>query len=162
MSPSLPNNIHSPADLQALILEIEAYRRWFMAASLKKRVSATAVVVQPPALSPASIDLIGQIQRKQQLNIEGLEVLAASLKSLEKSSPHITITLAAPPPMGLQKTIIAWCREQLAPNVLVSFKFNATLLGGMVVQSGSHVFDWSLRRNILANRQKFPEVLRHV
>ena len=53
------------------------------------------------------------------------------------------------------------CRP-VAPDVLVNFQFNATILGGMVVRYGSHVYDWSFRRQILAKRDTFPEVLRRV
>jgi F0F1-type ATP synthase delta subunit len=50
----------------------------------------------------------------------------------------------------------------VAPNMLVDFKFNSTMLGGMVVQYGSHIYDWSFRQRILDARDKFPEVLRSV
>jgi hypothetical protein len=32
----------------------------------------------------------------------------------------------------------------------------------MVVVHGSRIYDWSFRRQILATREKFPEVLRNV
>jgi F0F1-type ATP synthase delta subunit len=74
----------------------------------------------------------------------------------------MTITLAAPATTGIKKQLTAWCRDNVAPDVLVRFEFNQTLLGGMVVRFGSHIYDWSLRRQILDGRTKFPEVLRNV
>jgi F0F1-type ATP synthase delta subunit len=84
------------------------------------------------------------------------------LREFEESAPHITLTLAAPAPNGLKKTLISWCRDNIDKNILVDFKFNATILGGMVVVYGSRIFDWSFKRQILAAREKFPEVLRNV
>jgi len=62
----------------------------------------------------------------------------------------------------IQKNLVNWCRENIAPNILITFQFNATLLGGMVIRHGSNIFDWSFRRQILAARNNFPEVLRRV
>jgi F0F1-type ATP synthase delta subunit len=70
--------------------------------------------------------------------------------------------LAAPPSNGIKKTLVAWCRKNIATDILVNFDFNSTLLGGMVVRYGSHVFDWSFRRKILEEHSKFPGVLRNV
>ena len=74
----------------------------------------------------------------------------------------MSITLAAPAGAGLKRTLAEWCRQNIDENLLVHFDFNATLLGGMVVNYGSRIFDWSFRRRILEDRAKFPEVLRRV
>jgi F0F1-type ATP synthase delta subunit len=91
-----------------------------------------------------------------------LDKLIETLEDYGTSAPIITITLAAPAPNSLKKTLIDWCRKNIAPNALIDFRFNATMLGGMVVQYGSRIYDWSFRRQILAARDKFPEILRNV
>jgi F0F1-type ATP synthase delta subunit len=84
------------------------------------------------------------------------------LEDFSDSAPRVTVTLAAPAPNSLKQTIALWFRENIAPNTLVNFKFNSTILGGMVVVYGSRIYDWSFRRQILVSREKFPEVLRNV
>lgn len=157
----LPNNIFSVQDLTALILEIHEYSRWLSHNSIKKRVNAD-YTSEPPILSPAAMDMIREASGKKELVQSDLDDLIHDLEKFKKSARTITITLAAPPTGDIKKSLVSWCRQNISPNILVSFQFNATLLGGMVVRSGSHIFDWSFRRQILASRDKFPEVLRNV
>ena len=91
-----------------------------------------------------------------------LDELIATLEVYRKTATTVTITLAAPATSEIKKTLVNWCRHNISADILVSFQFNATILGGMVVRHGSRVFDWSFKRQILAARANFPEVLRRV
>ena len=85
-----------------------------------------------------------------------------TLEKYIKTAPSITITLVAPTTNDTRKTLVNWCRKNIAPNILVDFRFNTTILGGMVIRYGSHIFDWSFRRQLLNNSKNFSEILRHV
>jgi len=161
MTPNLRNSILSPQDLKVLILEVRKYSQWFGQNAVKAKVTGSGYVGQPQ-VSPAAAEAINELAAKAPLSTKSLDELIASLEKLEASLPTIIITLAAPAPAGLKKTLVAWCRQNINPGVLVEFRFNSTILGGMVVGYGSHVFDWSFRRQILAARAKFPEALRNV
>lgn len=161
MNINLPDTISSPQDLNALVLEVHDYARWFSHASVKKRVAGGAAT-EPPALTPAAVAVLHDWHTKDQVSTESLDKLAAFLQTAAEKAPIVHITLAAPPVAGLKKDLTQWCRQNLNKGVLVTFDFNATLLGGMIVRTGSRIFDWSFRRQILENRTKFPEVLRHV
>jgi len=153
--PKIPDSVSSPQDLAALLLEMREYARWFAHESIKKRVNAKHTS-DAPAMSAAATQLVRDLDQK------GLDTLIETLEDYKKSAPSLTITLPAPPTNGLKITLVAWCRENIAPNVLVTFRFNSALLGGMTVHFGSRVFDWSFRRQLLAGRERFPEVLRRV
>jgi hypothetical protein len=154
---NLPSNLSSRQDLTAAILELKAYTKWYLLDSNQKRVSGQSSF-EEPAISEASRELLVGWQATK----KNLDELIAELEEFKASAPHITVTLAAPAPSSLRKSIIEWCRANLNPNILVDFRFNSTMLGGMVVAYGSHVYDWSFRKQILADRQKFTEVLRRV
>jgi hypothetical protein len=159
----LDDSVASPQDLQAMILEIRGYARWFSHNAVKKRVGAKhGAHAEAPELSVAAAALVKALGARQPLSTERLDGLIAGLEDYAADAPVMSITLAAPPTGGLKKQLVAWCRENVAPDTLVNFQFNSTLLGGMVVRIGSRIFDWSFRRQILENRQKFPEMLRHV
>jgi len=160
----LPEEISSPQDLKAVIIEIRDYARWAAHADIKKRVHAKTRKHQAeqPELSPAASALLRAWKADNPDTARGLDQLIHLLEATIEHSPTLAITLAAPPSSGLKKTLVSWCRENIAADVLVSFQFNSTLLGGLVVRSGSHIFDWSFRRQILENRNHFPEVLRRV
>jgi hypothetical protein len=151
----------SPQDVTALTLEIHQYTRWFSHNSIKKRAHAKHPS-EPPEMTLAAKELLHDWNSKNPLSTRSLDKLITTLESYADTAPAMTITLAAPAPGDLKQTLVQWCRKNIAPDVLVTFDFNSTLLGGMVVRFGSHVFDWSFRRQILASGDKFPEVLRRV
>jgi len=161
MKLNLPNSVASAQDLAALLLEVREYARWVTHESIKKRVDVAHSSVAP-ILSPSTTELLRIWEAKKPLDRQHLDELIEALEKYKDTARSITITLSAPPTSSLKATLVAWCRQNLAPNVLVTFQFNATLLGGMVVRYGSRVFDWSFKRQLLANRASFPEVLRRV
>lgn len=157
----LPDTISSSQDLAALILDVQEYARWFSHESIKNRTGAKRTS-EPPLVSPEAMEVIHGWEAKQPLSRERLDSLIRTLTEYKKHAPSLTITLAAPPTRPVKTALVAWCRQNISPDTLVTFQFNSTLLGGMVVRHGSHVSDWSFRRLILENRQKIPEVLRRV
>lgn len=157
----LPSSISSRQDLMAVLLEIRGYAKWFAHNAIKERVHAKHAT-PPPVLSQGAMDLVKLASSKKLLSTQDLEALIDALETYTKTASTVTITLAAPATGDIRQTLVGWCRENIAPSVLVSFKFNANLLGGMVIHHGSHVFDWSFRRELLAKRAAFPEVLRRV
>ncbi|HET7320749.1 MAG TPA: F0F1 ATP synthase subunit delta [Candidatus Saccharimonadales bacterium] len=155
----LPDGVSSPQDLQSLILEVREYAKWQNHNATKKRL-AVRKTTPAPELSPATMELLKELGVSP--TPSNLDDLITTLQKFARSAPQISITLAAPPSLGIKKMLVGWCRENISPNILVNFQFNAVLLGGMVVRYGSHIHDWSFRRQILENRTKFPGVLRNV
>jgi len=161
LSLKLDNSISSPQDLKAMVLEVKTYAKWYNSSSIKLRVNGSTPENQP-VLSNQTVALIKSWAADKPLTQDRLDELLEELSEFEKSCPLITVTLAAMPSGELKHKMVDWCRAQIAPNVLVDFRFNSTLLGGMVVKYGSRIYDWSFRRQIIDNRQLFPEVLRRV
>ncbi|HCR55592.1 TPA: hypothetical protein DIV49_01335 [Candidatus Saccharibacteria bacterium] len=161
MSIVLPDTIASNQDLTALILDVKEYAKWFAHESVKQQVNVPTSQ-HPVALSAVAVEVLRTWGSSEALSRARLDLLISELEAYQKQAPSITVTLAAPAPRGIMTKLVAWCRANISPMVLVSFDFNATLLGGMVVRSGSHIYDWSTRRMILDNRTKLPEVLKNV
>ncbi len=161
MKLNLQNTVFTPQDLGALIAEVRRYARWFAQASIKSKVTGKAPA-ESLSISEAAGAVIRETAAGQPLSQKMLEELIVALENIEKTSPRITITLAGIPGNVLKKALTEWCRKNVSPDILVDFRFNATILGGMVVQHGSRIHDWSFRRLILSNRAQFPEVLRRV
>lgn len=161
MKVQLPSSVSSLQDLSTLTLEVREYAKWFAHNAIKERVHAKNVS-PPPALTPGATELIRAVGSKKLLSGSDLEQLIAALEDAKKTAPAITVTLAAPATADVKRQLVESCRKHIADNALVTFKFNSGLCGGMVIHYGSHVFDWSFRRQILGNRAKFTEVLRSV
>jgi hypothetical protein len=158
---NLQDNIYSREDLREVILEVKKYAGWYAQTAIKMQVTKNNTY-EEPAFSPVAVSIINQWAKENPISQKSLDALIQALEDYAKSAPVITITLAAPVPNSLKKVLVEWCRKNIAPNALIDVRFNATMLGGMVVQYGSHIHDWSFRRQILAERGKFPEVLRRV
>jgi hypothetical protein len=161
MKVQLPNSVSSVQDLTTLILEIREYAKWFAHNAIKERVHAKNVT-PPPTLTPGALELIRSASGKKLLTSQDLDQLVVALEDAKKTADSITITLAAPATNDVKTKLVEACRKHIADNALITFKFNSGLCGGMVIHYGSHVFDWSFRRQILANRNTFTEVLRSV
>ena len=161
MKINLPDSVASAQDLTSLQLEVRDYARWFAHESIKKQVDGTSKS-EPIPLSNSAKDLIREWSQKNELSRQNLDELIEILDDYSHDAPSITLTLAGPPANDLKSTLVGWCRKNIASNILVNFQFNSTILGGIVVRYGSHVFDWSFKRQILAARNNFPEVLKRV
>lgn len=157
----LPDEVMSAQDLMTITGEVREYARWFLHESIKKRIHSRKHSLAP-SLSPAASRLLHDWMSSEPTNKRGFDGLIRILENYPKKARTITITLPAPPTNQIKLTLVNWCRKNIAGNILVRFQFNATILGGMVIQVGSHVFDWSFKRQILATRETFPEVLRRV
>jgi hypothetical protein len=158
---NLQDNLSSRQDLKAVILEIRSYAKWYNQTSVKMRVSGGGDYEQPQ-FTQAAKEIVMDWNKQNTINAKSLDDLIAELENALAGAPNITITLAAPPPGSLKKLLTQWCRQNIAPDILVDFAFNSTMLGGMVVRYGSHIYDFSFRMQILSSLQKFPEVLRNV
>lgn len=160
MGTRLPDSISSVQDLTTLVLELRTYAKWFRQEAIKKQVGAKRSADAGPDLSQAAAELIRTLDKNH--DNKALDQLIETLEDYKTKAPTLAITLAAPPPTSLKHTLVGWCRENVSPSAMVTFRFNSTLLGGMTVQCGSRVFDWSFRRQLLAAKDNFPEVLRRV
>ncbi len=159
--PNLPAVISSPSDVTALVLEIRSYAKWYNHYVIAQKAGAKHADEQPE-LSPAATETIRASSKDTPLTSESLDQLIASLERIGTHSPVLTITLAAPAPREVREQLVTWCREQLSPDVLITFRFDSTILGGMVVRAGSHIYDWSFRRQLMDKRASFAEVLERV
>jgi hypothetical protein len=158
---NLQDNIYSREDLREVILEVKKYAGWYAQTAIKMQVTKNNAY-EEPQFSPRAVNIINAWSKENPINPKSLDALIEMLENYAASAPVITITLAAPTPNNLKKDLTEWCRKNIAPNALIDVRFNATMLGGMVVNYDSHIYDWSFRRQILATRNKFPEVLRNV
>ena len=161
MKLKLDSSVASLQDLRALVDELHDYSRWMAHNQAKQRVHAKGKS-PAPELSEAARFCIRHYVPNSTKASAALEELVAELSELNKKAPQLTITLAAPPSPSLRRSLVEWCRTNVSQTVLVSFRYNSNLLGGMVVRAGSHLFDWSFRRKLLEQSATFPGVLRNV
>ena len=157
MSLTLPESIASRQDVRKLRTEIERYQAW----SAQYQNAAKRDILyqaEQPHLSDAASSLI----RAWLADKDSLDDLRKELDSLAASSPSVTVVLAAAPQPQTQQAIVKWLRTELSPVVLVTFRWNSRLLGGMVLQTDTKVLDWSFRSMLADKKPLLVERLLHV
>ena len=157
----LPDTISSSEDLVSLIMEIRTYAKWFALQNNAQKTGAAANHPQPE-LTPTATDIIRSSAKEGKLSTVLLDDLIASLESTNRNARSFTITLAAPAPNDVRRDIIAWTRSNIAEDALINFRFNAQIVGGMIVRVGSRIYDWSFKKAILENKSKLAETLDRV
>jgi len=157
MSSSLPISVHSTDQLQFCAEELHAH-----AAALRSHRAAQR---QAPGESELSLDsqaLLEQLPREKRGDGAAVEALATELEAMMAHGARVTITLAALASHRLREELVRWCRTNLKSNLLVDFHVNPDIAGGMVVRTTNRVYDFSFRRQLLANPNRFTEILDHV
>ena len=162
MKSNLPASIVSAQDLTMVIREIQDYVAWATHETIKHKVGTAKPMTTQPELSVAAAELVSAWGKANGATADSYRLLIEALERIAKSAPAISITLAGPAPQHVKEHLVAWCRQNLSENILVTFRFNRTLLGGMVIRAGSHIYDWSLHRKLMDNGHAFTEVLRGV
>ncbi len=154
--------LSSPMRLHQVESELQEYAIWYSHSKVQRQVGSGQAGADAPKLSVQTLALLAEIQKQQPVTGDSFEAIMARLKQIGETAPTVTVTLAASPSEGLKKTIVGWLREQVNPNALVTFQINSAILGGLVVRLGSHLYDWSFRRQILDKKGQFAEVLNRV
>ena len=154
----IPDSVASAQDLTAVLNDVHTYAKWASRELIKQKVAGKSAGAQPDISAEASQVIRGWSGGKamSQTSIDGL---VKALEDYKKSAPSVTITLAAVPSGEVKAKLVAWCRKELAAGILVSFRLNRQILGGMVVAYGSHIHDWSFRRKLMEAEKPFSEVL---
>jgi hypothetical protein len=161
MKLTIPDSVASSQDLASILVDVHTYAKWASRELIKQKVSGKSAGTQPEISKEAS-DVIRSWSDGKPLTQTSIDGLVKALEDYKKSAPTITITLAAVPSGEVRTRLVAWCRKELSPGVLVSFRLNRNILGGMVVAYGSHIHDWSFRRKLTEATKPFTEVLSSV
>lgn len=158
MKLTIPDSIASAQDLTAVLNDVHSYAKWASRELIKQKVAGKSTGTQPEIGAEAA-QIIREWSGGKAMSQTAIDGLVKALEDYKKSAPTITITLAAVPSGEVKTRLVAWCRKELAAGVLVSFRLNRNILGGMVVAYGSHIHDWSFRRKLTDAKRPFHEVL---
>ncbi len=157
MTLTLPATIASRQDVMRLRTEVERYRSWMDQYENAAKRSVTYQNEQPMLSEGASLMIRQWLDSKQLLTD-----MIKNLADIAASAPSMTLTLAGPPPASVQASLVTWVRENIDPAMLVEFRWNTRILGGIIAKTDTGFHDWSYRDRLLANRDKLIERLAHV
>lgn len=91
-----------------------------------------------------------------------MDTFLDSFEEAIKQAPEFDLILPVYPHDSFLLELGGWFRREIAPNSLLRIHVRRSIGGGIVLRSKNRLFDLSLRPQIMAAKQKIPEVLRRV
>lgn len=156
---ALPPDVYSPDQLGAALLELQDHMNTLRDEAVRQKVGRAAnKAAVPLPVSPALSSLL-TIAGIAPDDATALEALSADLEILRTQAPVAHLIFAAQPNTTLKRQLVSWFRQEIHPACLLTFAARSDLAGGIVIQTGSHVYDCSFRQRILATK---AEISRHV
>lgn len=157
MNIALPVDVYSPDQLSGLVAELQNYRGHLRDASVRAKTTKNKTAVELPEISEELSGLL----HKSGIAADSSETLDLAQKELQKvlkKAPVMRITLADLPNKTLKRQLTVWFRTQVNPHSLLAFTARSDIGGGIMLQAGSHFYDYSFRERILANKKRLMEI----
>lgn len=156
MSVHLPIDVASPDQLGGLVVELQKYRGKLRDAAVRAK-TAKSKTVEPPETSETLLSLL-KGSGVAPGDASALEALNKELSQVLKTAPVMHMTLAGNAGRTLRRQLTVWFRTQVHPHSLVTFAIRSDIGGGLMLQAGSHFYDYSFRDRLLANKSRLMEI----
>ncbi len=156
----LPLDLYSPEQLSAIIIELRGHISSLRDANV--RAKATHATVGAPAHTSAL--LLGVLHESAITPTDqpAAEKLLKELEAIRDKAPAVHLMMAALPNRDLKRKLTDWFRTEIHPYALLTFATRADIGGGVIVQAGSHVYNWSFREQILSHKSRISEIYNSV
>lgn len=139
----LPVAVVSPTDLGRLLHELTAIDESLLQLGLRKTGSDVKL--------PKTSQLLDEL-----CELNGLNLLQPSdrarllhfLKLIQQQAPVLHISFGADPTAQFTGKLVAWLREEIHPQVLLTIGLQPAIGAGCVLRTTNKYFDFSLRNNL--------------
>jgi hypothetical protein len=150
----LPLDLHSPDHVSGVLVELQKYRG-------ELRDSVVRAKAGGKGGKPDMTEHLEGLLKSSGVttdNEPALEALAKILDTTLKKAPVMHVLLAAPATRTFKRQITVWFRSQVHPHSLLTFAARSDIGGGIILQAGSHMYDYSFRSAILDNKKRLMEL----
>jgi hypothetical protein len=151
----LPVDVYNLDQASSLLLDLHQYASDIRSAAIRAKVKVKDD--EKPEASPLLISLINGCGVDVD-DAPALDSLHKQLLTALKTAPIMHLTLSAMPGRKLKRQLIVWFRTQIHPLSLLTFTARGDIGGGLILQAGSHLYDYSFRERILANPKRIGEL----
>lgn len=135
----LPEQVQTELDLQALLTALRTKRADESQTSLLQSFWQAN-----PKISP------DENYRK---------MLVEQVEKIVEDSEKVTISLAQAPDSEFLTELVSWLRSNVKPYLVLDVQIDPMLIGGLVLRTREHIYDWSLRRQLNTTKPKLTELL---
>lgn len=151
----LPIDIYSPDQSSGLLLALHEYIEAVHQAAVKAKVENQSV---PRPEMPTAVESLATGSGVDVTNLQALDELYKQLDAALQKAPTMHLTVSAIPGRTFKRQMTVWFRTQIHPMTLLTFSARSDIGGGIVLQAGSRLYDYSFRQRILANPKRIGEL----
>jgi hypothetical protein len=156
----LPLDLYSPEQLSAIIIELRGHISSLRDASVRAK-AAHATAPEPAHTSALLLGVLRESGVTPTDQPES-EKLLKDLEAIRNKAPAVHLMMAALPNRDLKRKLTDWFRAEIHPYALLTFAVRADIGGGIIIQAGSHVYNWSFREQILSHKSRISEIYNSV
>ena len=143
----LPPLVSSSADVSRLLRELESIDERLLQLKLRKGGDALSL----PRTSYLLNKLV-EINKLSLLNDNDRQHLQSFLQLVKQQAPQLHISFSTDPQPAFLERLMAWLRQEVHPQVLVSIGLQPNIGAGCILRTTNRRFDFSLRQNFIENR----------
>ena len=156
----LPLDLYSPEQLSAIIIELRAHNSAVRDANVRSK----ATHEQSPAPVHTSALLMATLREAGvgPTDESALEKLLKQLEVIRDRAPAVHLMMAALPNRDFKRKLTDWFRAEIHPYAMLTFATRMDIGGGIIIQAGSHIYNYSFREQILSHKQRISEIYNSV
>jgi len=156
----LPLDLYSPEQLSTIIIELRGHASSLRDATVRARVAPQ----ESPAQIHTSALLLGTYREAgvSQTDQIASEKLLKQLEAIRDRAPAVHLMMAALPNRDFKRKLVEWFRSEIHPYSLLTFATRADIGGGVIIQAGSHIYNYSFREQILSHKHRISEMYNSV
>lgn len=151
---TLPASITGRSEISRLLLEIEAVDYDFEAQAIRNPGAALIV----PAIS-RRLQEVTEANGVSVETVKDRKHLIEQLRTAKDKAPSLHIAFASEPEPEILSQLVAWIRQNLHPVALVTVGIQPALVGGCIVRTPDHIYDFSFRNHLRAAQPMLMERL---
>ncbi len=114
-----------------------------------------------PAMSRALVEVI-TLNNIDITNLNERKRLLNSLRGVKEKAPNIQVTFAVDPAPNITGQLVTWIRQNLHPSALITIGLQPAIIGGCVVRTPDHIYDFSLRKRFKDERPALVQAIKSV
>lgn len=156
----LPLDLYSPEQLSAIIIELRSHISSIRDAAARAR----AVHDDTPAPLHTSALLMAAMREVdvKPTDEPAAEKLLKQLEAIRDRAPAVHLMMAGLPNRDLKRKLTEWFRTEIHPYTMLTFATRADIGGGVIIQAGSHIYNYSFREQILSHKHRISEIYNSV
>jgi hypothetical protein len=139
---SLPPSLIGRIDVSRLLREIEAVDYELETQSVRNPNASLTI----PSLSRMLADTV-TLNKIDLTSLNSRKELIRALRNVKEKAPMVQITFAVDADPKVIALVASWVRQNLHPYALLTIGLQPSIVGGCVVRTPDHIYDFSMRKS---------------